>query len=299
MASNASSKEAATWKTYYALTKPGIIYGNDITALGGFFLAARGHVHLILFSGMLVGISLVMASGCVFNNYLDRGIDEKMERTKQRALVRGTVSPPASLIFATLLGLLGTFTLLSLTNPLTTWISLGGLLTYVVVYGIAKRHSVYGTVVGSIAGAVPPVVGYTAVTGRLDSGALLLFLILVTWQMPHFYAIAVYRLSDYRAANLPVWPIVKGARSTKIHILIYVTLFTALTTLLTPFGYAGYAYCVIMALLGLAWLRMGIGGFNQADDTHWARAMFRFSLIVLTSFAVLISLQGFVAGTQK
>ena len=214
-------------KDYYSLTKPGIIRGNLITAAAGFFLASKDIVDMKLLLAMLVGTSLVIASGCVLNNYLDISIDKQMARTKKRALVTGTITSKNALIFATILGLSGEIILLIFTNLLTALIGLFGLFVYVIVYGAAKRRSTHGTLVGSLSGAVPPVAGYTAVTGSLDWAALTLFLILVCWQMPHFYAIAIYRYNEYKAAGLPMLPIVKGIRATKLQILNYCLFFVA------------------------------------------------------------------------
>ena len=167
------------FKTYYQLIKPGIIRGNAIPATAGFFLASRGNVSYLLLLETLAGISLVIASGCVFNNYLDRHIDKKMARTKNRAIVQGLVSKQQALTYASVLGLLGLIILAVHTNWLTVAIGVAGLFFYVIVYGIAKRRSVHSTLIGSISGALPPVAGYTAVTGRLDAVAITLFFILV------------------------------------------------------------------------------------------------------------------------
>ncbi len=163
-----------TFKAYYQLTKPGIIYGNLLNTASGFLLASKWHFGFGLLLATLGGTALVIASACVINNFLDREIDAKMARTKKRALVSGSISGPRALICASLLGLLGFVILGVRTNRLTFGLGVLALFTYVVLYGIAKRRSVHGTVVGSIAGALPPVAGYTAVTNHLDSGALIL-----------------------------------------------------------------------------------------------------------------------------
>jgi protoheme IX farnesyltransferase len=276
-------------RTYYALTKPGIIYGNLLTTAAGFFLASKGSIDLGLFVAIMAGTTFVIASGCVFNNYLDRGIDITMERTKQRALVEGTVTGPQALTFATILALLGGIVLIRYTNWLTFAIGMVGFVDYVVLYGVAKRRSVHGTIVGSIAGSAPIVAGYTAVTGRIDTAAIILFLILTFWQMPHFYAIAIYRLKDYRAAKLPVLPAVKGIQATKVQIVVYIVAFVALTLSLSVYGYTGYVYTIVMIIIGLIWLGKGIAGFSVRDDIKWARRVFFFSLITILSFSVLVS----------
>jgi protoheme IX farnesyltransferase len=277
-------------KTYYKVTKPGIIYGNAITAAAGFFLASQGHPDWWLLLATLVGASLVMASGCVFNNWLDRDIDKKMERTKTRALASGEISIRAAIIYATVLAALGFLILALFVNWLTFSVGLIGLFFYVVVYGIVKRRSVYGTLVGSISGATPIVAGYSAARGEVDIGTLLLFLILATWQMPHFYAIAIYRLKDYAAASIPVWPLKRGVTATKRQMLGYLLAFILACASLTAFGFTGYLYLAVMLLASLAWLWQTLRGFGKnIDDTAWAKYLFTFSLKVLMIFSVLIS----------
>jgi len=276
-------------KEYYELTKPGIVYGNALAVIAGFLLASRGHVNLLLFGATLVGVSFVIASACVFNNYIDRDIDKKMSRTKKRALASGLISGNAALVYATVLGVFG-FSLLALyTNALTVWLALFATAMYVIVYGIAKRRSPFGTVVGSVSGAMPPVIGYVAVMNSLDLGALLLFIILTLWQMPHFYAIAMYRHEEYAAAGIPVLPVKRGMRAAKRQIIAYIVSFIIAATLLNIFHYTGITYGVVMLALGGTWLAKGLKGLHHNDDVVWARGMFFFSLIVLTVFCVLLS----------
>lgn len=239
---------------------------------------------------MITGLSLVIASACVTNNYLDRGIDTLMVRTKRRAIATGVVSPQQALTYAAMLGTFGVLILALYTNPLTLWLAVGGFFSYVVLYGIGKRKSVYGTEIGSVAGAVPPVVGYCAVTGRLDIGAIILFLILVFWQMPHFYSIAMFRLDDYKSAGIPVLPAKKGIARTKLHMLAYIIGFIIAVSMLYFFGYAGRVYLVVALGLGLAWFALWTTGLKATDNTLWAKKMFRFSLIVITALAAIISL---------
>jgi protoheme IX farnesyltransferase len=279
----------ATIKAYYRLTKPGIIYGNAITAAAGFFLAARGQVDFWLFIATLAGVSTVIAAACVTNNYLDRGIDAKMERTKKRALVDGTITNRSALLYAAILSALG-FSILALyTNTLTVAVGLVGIVFYVILYGLAKRRTIYGTEVGSVSGSMPIVAGYIAVTGRFDMTAFLLFLILTLWQMPHFYAIAIYRVKDYAAAGLPVLSVKKGMHQTKVRMLIYTFAFGIAACALAVFGHAGYCYLAVAVIVSTAWLWRGFKGFKTMDDTKWARKMFGFSLLVLLSFSLAIS----------
>lgn len=281
-------------RQYYQLTKPGIIKGNAITAIAGFLFAANGNVNIILLFQMLVGISLVVASGCVFNNYIDRKIDKKMIRTHNRALATGEIPVINALVYGSILGILGVGILLFYANFITASIAILGFFFYVVMYSFWKRKSVYGTLVGSISGAVPPVVGYVAVTNRLDVGAILLFVTLTLWQMPHFYAIAIYRMKDYGEAGIPVLPIVSGVKAAQIHILLYICAFIVVCALFTFLGFAGYAYLVVVSLLNIIWLAIGIRGLSATDHTRWAKKMFGFSLLTLLVFCVMISINAFL-----
>ena len=281
-------------RDFYQLTKPGIIRGNLITCTAGFFLASQGRIDWWLFVAALAGLSLVIGSGCVFNNYIDRGIDAKMARTKTRALVQGRISNQSALIYGSVLLVLGLGTLGLGTNGLTALIALSGWFFYVVVYSIWKRRSVYSTIVGSVAGAVPPVVGYTAVSGQLDSAAVTLFAILVLWQMPHFYAIGIRRRKEYAAAGIPILPVKQSIQVAKINILLYILGFTAAASLLTAYDYATNFYLAIALVLGLWWLSAGIKGFSTKDDVGWAKRMFRISLVVITGLSAAIVADSFI-----
>lgn len=275
-------------KTYCLLTKPGIIMGNAITTAAGFALASKGHFDIWLFLVALVGVSLVIASACVFNNYIDREADRKMKRTKNRALAKGLISTQGALLFAILLGVSGTLLLALLTNLLTMAIALFGFFVYVVLYSFSKYYSIHGTLIGSIAGALPPVIGYCAVKNSFDMGALILFAMIVVWQMPHFFAIAMYRLDDYVAASIPIVPTKRGSYVTKVQMLLYIIAFMGVSSLLVVFHYVGYAYLVITALLGSAWLIPCIKGFKCDNDKLWARKMFSISLVVIVGLCIAI-----------
>jgi protoheme IX farnesyltransferase len=279
-----------TIKTYYQLTKPGIVYSNVMTAAAGFLFASRGHINGLQLLGLLVGIGLVIASACVFNNYIDRHIDMFMARTKKRATVTGEISRNQALTYGTVLGILGFVILMQSTNSITVLLGLIAIVTYVVVYGIAKRRSVHGTLVGTIPGALPLVAGYVTVTHSLDLAAGLLFLIMVVWQMPHFYAIAMYRRDDYAAAKLPVRSVTSGMKTTKKHIVAYVLAFFISICLLSATGYTGTVFLIVMVVVSLMWLKKGIDGRRVSDDVKWARGMFGFSLIVLLTFSFMLSI---------
>lgn len=274
---------------YYYLTKPGIIYGNCLSAAAGFLLAASGTIDWRLFAALLIGMAFVIASGCVFNNHLDRSIDKKMERTRQRALVTGAISSRAAILYATLLGIAGFAILVAYTNTLTIAAGIVGILSYVVVYGVAKRRTAWGTVIGSIPGAMPITAGYLAVSGRLDGGAILLFLAMVCWQMPHFYAIAMYRLNDYRAAGLPVLPAKHGFHRTKIEILAYIAAYAIVCICLSLTGYTGWLFAIGMLATSGVWFWNGLTGIRSVNEVAWAKRMFRKSLLVLLVFSSLLA----------
>lgn len=274
--------------SYFSLTKPGIIFGNLITTIGGFYLV-KPHASFFLLLFTLAGISLVIASGCVFNNYIDRDIDPLMERTKNRATALGLVSKRRILLFGIVLGLCGFCVLFFLTNMLATSIALVGFFFYSVAYSLYfKRFSIYGTAVGSISGAVPPVVGYCAASHTFDAGAVILFFMLVFWQMPHSYAIAIYRLKDYMAANIPVLPVKKSMLYTKASMLIYVIIFSIVSTLPTFLGYTGNYYLTSAVILSYYWLYLTAKGFTSENDVLWARKVFSFSIILITLLSVMM-----------
>lgn len=278
-------------KTYYMLTKPGIIMGNVITTVAGFALASHGHFDYKLFVLTLLGLAFIIASAGVFNNYIDRAADAKMARTQHRALATGSISSAKALFFATLLGCSGILCLAIFTNLLTVSVALCGFFVYLVLYAYLKYRSFYGTLVGSIAGAVPPVVGYCAVSNQLDLAALLLFAILVLWQMPHFFAIAIYRIEDYSAASIPVLPVAKGIHTTKLHTIFYIIAFIITTLLLTMMGYTGKVYLITALFLGLVWLGLGLLGFKvNVNQIQWARRMFVVSLVVITSLCITMAM---------
>ena len=277
------------FKAYYSLTKPGIIRGNLISLTAGFLLASKTDINIVLFIALIIGTSLIIASGSVFNNVIDRKIDLKMDRTKKRATATGKVSPASAYIFASLLGIVGVIVLDVWVNLITVAVGLFGLFAYVVLYGFAKRKSIHGTLVGSISGATPPVAGYVAVTGNFDLASAILFLILVFWQMPHFYAIAIFRSNDYKNAGLPVMPVKKSVMNTKIQVLAYIVVFTFVAPLLSISGYAGKTYLIIACILGLGWFYYGASYLKSLASDAWARKMFGLSLIVLLVICFTIS----------
>jgi len=280
-----------TVKDFVQLAKPGILISNMITAFGGFWLAAKGNVEWMLLLWMSLGTILVMASGCVLNNYLDRDMDSKMSRTRNRITAKGNVSPKAVLIYGLTLGVAGLSILGLLVNPLTALLGITGLFVYVWVYTAwLKRTSVWSTMVGGVSGAMPPVIGYCAVTNTMDMGALILFLILFLWQPPHFWALGIRRKEEYREAGFPLLPVVRGNYVTKMAMVRYIVMLVPVSLLLYLYGYAGIYYLIASAIMGLGWLYMCLRGFKPGnDEVLWARRMFVYSINYLTlMFLVMV-----------
>ena len=171
---------------------------------------------------------------------------------------------------------------------MTVAVSGVGFFVYVVFYSFWKCRTIYGTAIGSIAGAVPPVVGYCAVSNHFDMGAFILFSIMVLWQMPHFFSIALYHFDDYVAADIPVLPVKKGVLRTKIHMVLYILCFIIATIMLTLFDYTGYMYLIVSTSIGLAWLGLCVKGFKSDNDKLWGCHMFRLSLIMIASLCFVI-----------
>jgi heme o synthase len=281
-------------RSYLQLIKPGITLSNTLSAVAGFFLASSmvGFMPGKLV-GVIGGIALVIASACVVNNIIDRDIDVRMKRTKKREIASGTISVQTAAVFATILGAIGFGVLIILTNALTAALGVLAYLWYVVIYGIAKRTTPLSTVVGGVCGALPPVAGYTAVTGRLDEVAVVLFLLLMVWQLPHFYAISLFRGKEYAKAKLPVWAVRYGGASTRHQMILWIIVFVCAAPLLTFIGKTGVLFAMIMVTIGLYWLTVSIVHRTKPDDV-WARQVFGASLIVLLLMLLAISIGGYL-----
>lgn len=274
----------------FTVTKPGIIFGNIITLSGGFFLASQAGFNFLTLLISIIGMSLVVACGCVLNNIIDQDIDQIMKRTKNRVLAKKEMSRLAAFVYALFLGLAGLATFYFGTNPLTTAIAFIGLCVYVGFYSLwFKRKSVFGTAIGGVAGAVPPVVGYCAVTNRFDIGALILFLILFIWQLPHSYSIAIFRLEDYSAAGIPVLPVTKGVERAKEHMCFYTVIFTIAAIMPTVFGFTGLAYLIVALIAGGVWIHRSIKGFSTDNNVSWARKMFAISILDITILSFMMA----------
>ncbi|WP_436917580.1 heme o synthase [Acinetobacter schindleri] len=275
-------------KKYLFLTKPGILFGNFVTTLGGYFVAAQGSVDFLLLLLILFGTTFVVASGCVVNNVIDQDIDQKMQRTQNRALVKKTISEPVALTFAFILGLVGFSVLWFWVNAYAFLFAVIGFVVYVGFYSLwTKRTTIHQTLVGSISGAAPPVIGYTAVANQFDLGALLIFVGYAFWQMPHSWGIAVYRFQDYKNAGIPILPVARSIHRTKVESLIYVILFGVVMNGLFFFGYANWLYMAVLNILTLYWIYLSIQGFKAKDDEAWAKQYFMYSVKLITVISIL------------
>jgi len=275
-------------KAYFGLTKPERTLANVMTAIAGFLFASEWKIDWKLFLALTAGSYLVIASACVFNNYLDRRLDEKMSRTRNRVLVSGEILSVNALFLGCVLAIAGFF-ILSFTNQLTVEVIIAGFIGYVFVYGYAKRHTEHSTLIGTIPGAASLVAGYTAVKDNLDTAALALFLIMLSWQMVHFYAIAIYRLKDYKAAGIPIFPLKRGVRVTKFYMVFYLVIFGLSAVWLTQSSSAGYIFLAVVLVLGVLWMQKTLRGFSSIKDGVWARGVFIFSLIVLLVLSLMLS----------
>ncbi|MEZ2901983.1 heme o synthase [Acinetobacter terrestris] len=286
-------------KKYLFLTKPGILFGNFVTTLGGYFLAAQGSVDFLLLLITLLGTTLVVASGCVVNNVIDQDIDQKMQRTQNRAMVKKSISVPVALVYSLVLGVIGFSILWFWVNAYAFLFAVIGFVVYVVLYSLwTKRTTIHQTVIGSISGASPPVIGYTAVSNEFDLAALLIFIGYALWQMPHSWAIAVYRFDDYKNAGIPILPVARSVLRTKIESLIYVILFTITMNALFVYGYTNWLYLVILNALCIYWFYIGVLGFKAENDQLWAKRFFLFSVILITIISICFSFTSQAPATQ-
>lgn len=256
-----SEKAPGQWRDYYQLCKPNVVLLMILTSVIGMLLASPDMVSMqVLIVGNL-GIALCAGSAAAVNHLVDRKIDLKMARTYNRPVAKGRVEPVQAAVFALLLGVVGMWLLIAYINVLTAWLTLASLLGYAVVYTLyLKRASPQNIVIGGLAGAAPPLLGWTAVTNSVDAHALLLVLIIFAWTPPHFWALAVHRKDDYAKAEIPMLPVTHGIRYTKIHILLYSFILLAVTLLPYATGMFNWLYLLGAVVLG--------GGF-----IYWALVM--------------------------
>lgn len=277
---------------FLELTKPRITLLVLITTLTGLWLAAEGRhgglpLHLALFT--LLGTGLAVASASTLNNYFDRDVDALMPRTQRRTLPAGRVKPVSALILGAALGVLSFAVLTIFVNLLSALLALGANLYYVAVYTRwLKRTTPHCTVLGGVAGALPPMIGWAAVTNQISLEALVLFGILFLWQPPHFWALALGRREEYARAGLPMLPVVRGEVSTKRQILFYSVALVPVSLLLYPLGLAGLIYAGVAAALGGGFVLLAAFVHNRAQ-TPWAKRLFLYSLFYLAAlFLVLV-----------
>ncbi len=278
---NTEPSVGAHWRDYYALTKPGVVQLLVFTAVVGMFLAVPGMVPLSALIAGSLGIGLAAAAGAVVNQILDQRIDAQMARTRNRPLPQGRIGERDALAFAMGLGLSGLAVLVLFVNVLTAALTFASLIGYAVVYTVyLKRATPQNIVIGGAAGAAPPVLGWTAVTGSVDPHALLLFLIIFTWTPPHFWALAIARRSDYERADIPMLPVTHGVEITKSFVVYYTILLILVTVLPYLTGMTGVFYLLGALLLGGGFLYYALQlKFAPREDSPMTT--FRYSISYL------------------
>jgi len=275
-------------KTYYLLTKPGILMGNLFTTLGAFFLGSQGNIEWTVLAAASVGLSGVIASACVINNILDRHADAKMERTKQRPLVINAISLEKAFVFSVVLGLVGFFTLWRFTNEWAFLAAALGFLIYTGLYTFWKyRHST-AVLIGAVSGAMPPVVGYMAAKPVMDLSAFFVFASLVAWQMPHFFSISMHRKDDYKNASIPTFAENAGIWKVKLYSALYIASFLLIATFGLVYGLTSRLHAYSVLLMGTLWMVLSLLGFAAREERTWARAMFFCSLFVILIWSVTL-----------
>ena len=280
--------KVVSWRDYLELCKPRVVALMLLTVLVGMFLATPGLVSLnILFYGIL-GIGFCAASAASINHLVDKRIDAIMSRTQKRPVAKGRISVQRALMFATTMGALGLGILVYYVNALTALLTFITLIGYAGIYtGYLKRATSQNIVIGGLAGAAPPLLGWTAVTNHLDPQALLLVLIIFTWTPPHFWALAIYRFEDYKQAEIPMLPVTHGIAYTKLQILLYSILLVVVSVLPVVVGMSGLLYLVGSLLLGARFLYWA-QRLYRFQDAAIAMKTFRFSIVYLMLLFVLL-----------
>lgn len=277
------------WRDYLELTKPRVVALITFTAMVGMLLATPGMVPwpILLFGSL--GIALMAGSAAAINHLVDRRVDALMARTRHRPLPSGHLETGQVLGFALIIGALGLALLLVFTNPLTAALTFASLIGYAVIYTLyLKRATPQNIVIGGAAGAAPPLLGWTAVTGQVDPGALLLFLIIFIWTPPHFWALAIHRRNDYADADIPMLPVTHGVAFTRLHILLYTILLFLVTLLPFLTGMSGWIYLIGAVVLGLRFISYAVRLFATGDN-RLAMPTFGFSIVYLFGlFAALM-----------
>jgi protoheme IX farnesyltransferase len=278
------------WREYFALCKPKVVSLIVFTALVGMLLASPEMVPLdTLFFGIL-GIALGASSGAAVNHWVDQRIDAVMERTQNRPLPQGQLSPRAAITFAITLGVLSMVILVTFVNTLTAVLTLVSLMGYAVVYTMfLKRSTPHNIVLGGAAGAAPPVLGWTAVTGEINTQALLLFLVIFIWTPPHFWALAIRRRREYAKAGIPMLPVTHGVEFTKLNILLYTLMLFAVSLMPFVIEMSGLIYISGAIALGAGFVYHAVRLYFSEDD-RYTMETFGYSIFYLSAlFAFLLA----------
>ena len=281
-------RESAHWMAYLELIKPKILAMIVFIVVIGMCLATPCLVplHIMVFGNL--GIVLCAASAAVINHVVDRQIDIVMARTHKRPVATGRIEPIQAILFAGTLGILGMCILIFMVNAFTAWLTLASLIGYAVIYTMMlKRATPQNIVIGGLAGAAPPLLGWTAVTGQFDSHALLLVLIIFAWTPPHFWALAIHRKAEYAKANIPMLPVTHGEAYTKLHILLYTVIMLIASILPFLTGMSGIIYLIGVVILGVRFLYWSIALLRESR-THAAVKTFRFSITYLILLFVIL-----------
>jgi protoheme IX farnesyltransferase len=285
---DAASSSLFPWRDDLALCKPRVISLIVFTSLIGMLMSTPGLVPLDTLVLGNLGIALAAASAAAINHVAEHRIDALMARTQNRPLPQGELGVAQALGFALVLGFLSMYILVAFINPLTAVLTFLSLIGYAVIYTMFLKHATpQNIVIGGAAGAAPPVLGWTAVTGTLDPHALLLFLIIFAWTPPHFWALAIYRRNEYAKANIPMLPITHGTAFTRLHVLFY-TILMIVTTLLPYATYmSGLIYLVGASALNLVFLYYAVRmQFDHSDELAWKT--FKYSIVYLTLLFVAL-----------
>ena len=289
MSSTVAPPQTSRIQQFYALTKPRVVSLIVFTAVIGMFLATPGMVPVdILFSATL-GIALVAGAAAAVNCLVEQKIDALMTRTQFRPLPRGQITPLETLVFAGIVGGSGLALLYHGVNALTMWLTLATFVGYAIIYTvILKPMTPQNIVIGGASGAMPPVLGWAAVTGEVTPQALTLFLIIFAWTPPHFWALALYRKHEYAKAGVPMLPVTHGDHFTRLHVLLYTLILIACSALPFVTRLSGLPYLAAVMLLGAVFLYYAVKIYTDYSDAL-ARRTFRYSILYLTLlFAALL-----------
>jgi len=287
---NTEAQTHTDWRDYYALTKPRVVMLIVFTAIVGMFLAVPGWPGATALVIGTLGIGMASSSAAVFNHVLDARIDIRMMRTMGRPLPQGKLTERSALVFASVLGVISMCILWFLVNALTAVLTFASLIGYAVVYTVfLKRATPQNSVIGGAAGAAPPVLGWTAVTGEIHASALLLFLIIFLWTPPHFWALAIARKEEYAKVDIPMLPVTHGDAYTRVNILLYTILLVLITLMPYLTGMSGVLYLAAALVLDGLYLRYAIRMWREPDDLELPMQSFKFSITYLgLLFAALL-----------